>query len=244
LARIKLTLGYDGSRFNGFQIQKESPKLKTVAGTITKALRKINIDTTLVGSGRTDSGVHAVAQVAHLDVPAYWEDIEKLKIKLNKMIEPHIYIKKIELVDESFHARFGAKKRLYRYILHKGTYNLFYEPYTLHVKNLDTKKLNIALKHFIGIHNFEYFRKRGSESKTDIREIFDAGAYEYKDFCIIYFYGSSFLRSQVRMMSDFALKVAQDKLSLAELQEQLQKEKKHSTSLVKPNGLYLAKIYY
>lgn len=244
MSKVKITLSYDGSRFSGFQIQRNDHKIVTVAGHITKALEKINIDSILTGSGRTDAGVHAMAQVAHCKIPSYWSDYEKLKNKLNYMLAPSVYIKKIEAAPESFNSRFSAYKRLYRYVLYTGTYNPFYAQHALHVENLDTKKLNIILKKFIGIHDFKYFKKTGSTTQTDVREIFKAGAYEYKNFTIIYFLGNSFLRSQVRMMNNFALKVMNEQLSSEQLEEQLHTVKKHNTSLVPPVGLYLAKIYY
>jgi tRNA pseudouridine38-40 synthase len=160
------------------------------------------------------------------------------------MLLPHIYIKKLELVDDSFHARFSAKKRYYRYILYKGSYNPFFAKYALHVKSIDTQKLDKIIKHFIGSHNFEYFRKNGSENKSDVREIFDAGAYDHQNFTVVYFYGNSFLRSQVRMMCDFSLQVMQGKYNIKELQEQLERKQKHATSLSPASGLYLSKIYY
>lgn len=241
---LKVTLSYDGSKFSGFQIQKNNKKLKTVAGLLTKALKKLNIQSNIVGSGRTDSGVHATSQVLHFEIPDFWNDLDKLKNKLNHMISPSIYIKKIEYADESFHARFSAKKRLYRYALYDGDYQPFYAPYALHVKNLNTVKLNNILKNFIGIYDFGYFKKTGSDTNSDIREIFGAGAYDYKGLTIIYFKGNSFLRSQVRMMSDFALKVMEDKLTLNQLEDQLYLRQKHSTAIIPSSGLYLSKVYY
>jgi len=242
--QIKITLSYDGSKFNGFQIQNNAQKVTTVAGVLTKALKNINIDTNIIGSGRTDTGVHATAQVLHCEIPEFWSDLKKLKEELNRTITPSIYIKKLESISEDFHARFSAKKRLYRYALYSGKYQPFLSDYALHVKSIDTKKLNSILKNFIGTHNFKNFKKQGSDTNSDIREIFKAGAYTHNNMTIIYFLGNSFLRSQVRMMSDFALGVMNDKLTCKQLNEQLNNTKKHSTGVIISNGLYLAKIYY
>ena len=242
--QIKITLSYDGSKFNGFQIQNNAQKVTTVAGVLTKALKNINIDTNIIGSGRTDTGVHATAQVLHCEIPEFWSDLKKLKEELNRTITPSIYIKKLESISEDFHARFSAKKRLYRYALYSGKYQPFLSDYALHVKSIDTKKLNSILKNFIGTHNFKNFKKQGSDTNSDIREIFKAGAYTHNNMTIIYFLGNSFLRSQVRMMSDFALGVMNDKLTCKQLNEQLNNTKKHSTGVITSNGLYLAKIYY
>jgi len=242
--KVKITLSYDGSVFNGFQIQNNEQKVVTVAGKLTKTLKRLNINTTLIGSGRTDTGVHATAQVLHCELPKFWSDLSRLKDELNRMVSPSIYIKNIELVDSEFHARFSAKKRLYRYVLYSGEYQPFLSNYALHVKSIDVKKLDLILNNFIGIHDFKYFKKLGSDTSSDTREIFKAGAYKHNNMCIIYFLGNSFLRSQVRMMCHFALEVMHNKLTCKELKEQLNSDIKHSTGVIPSSGLYLAKIYY
>lgn len=242
--RVKIILSYDGSKFNGFQIQNNKQKVTTIAGELTKAFRKLNIATNLVGSGRTDTGVHASFQVVHCEIPQFWSDLGKLTKELNKQISPHIYIKKIDMVNEDFHARFSAKKRLYRYALYEGAYQPFLSDYALHVKSIDTKKLNTILKNFIGTHDFSNFKKEGSQTNSNIREIFKAGAYNYNGMTIIYFLGNSFLRSQVRIMSSFTLDIMTDKLTCKQLNEQLKGFKKHSTGVIPSNGLYLSRVYY
>jgi len=242
--KVKITISYDGSMFNGFQIQNNKQKVITVAGVITRELKNLNINTTLVGSGRTDTGVHATSQVIHFEIPEFWSNITKLKDELNRLIKPYIYIKKIETVDKNFHARFSAKKRLYRYALYSGEYQPFLSNYALHVDNIDIKKLDSIVKYFIGIHNFKNFKKQGSQTSSDIREIFKAGVYKYKGITIIYFLGNSFLRSQIRMMCSLALEVMNNKLTSTQLKEQLNEDKKHSTKVMPSNGLYLTKIFY
>ena len=242
--RIKITISYDGSKFNGFQIQNNAQKVTTVAGVITKVLKNLNIDTILTGSGRTDTGVHATAQVIHCEIPEFWSDLTRLKEELNRILAPNIYIKNIESVSEDFHARFSAKKRLYRYAIYSGEYQPFLSNYALHVKNIETQRLDFILKNFIGTHDFKNFKKQGSDTNSDVREIFKAGAYTHKSITIIYFLGNSFLRSQVRMMCSFALKVMNEKLTCEQLNEQLKNKEKHSTGVIPSSGLYLAKIYY
>jgi len=242
--RIKITISYDGSKFNGFQIQNNKQRVTTIAGVLTKALKKLNIKTILVGSGRTDTGVHATSQVIHCEIPKFWSDLSKLKIELNRMINPSIHIKIIEPINDEFHARFSAKKRLYRYFIYSGEYQPFLSNYALHVKSIDIKKLDSILKNFIGIHDFKNFKKQGSDTSSDVRKIFKAGAYTHNNTTIIYFLGNSFLRSQVRMMSNFALEVMKETLTCKQLKEQLTQNIKHSTGVIPSNGLYLAKIFY
>lgn len=242
--RIKATVSYDGSKFYGFQIQNKSSHA-TVAGRLQKALEKLNITTKIVGSGRTDRGVHATSQVVHFEVPSLWEKkLTTLHKALNKNIHPHMHIKILTKAEDTFHARFSATKRLYRYILYAGEFNPFLAPYALHVKPLDLEKLNLVLKSFEGEFDFSYFKKEGSVTHTNTRTIFKTSAYKHKDFYVITFLGNAFLRSQVRMMVSFALKVLDGKLSENDLATQLTCKKISSTSLVDSSGLYLAKIYY
>lgn len=243
--RVKITLSYDGSAFIGFQIQKDETKAsQSVAGTITRALKHINIDATVVGSGRTDTGVHAMHQVLHIDLPPFWNDLEKLQSHLNGFLAPYIFIQNITPIDSSFHARFDAKKRLYRYMLYDGAYQPFLANYALHVKTLDVMKLNEYAQIFVGFHNFEYFKKLGGGATKDERTIFKAGAYRYKNLIIIYFLGDAFLRSQVRMMCGSLLKVCHNELSLDDLIEQRERRMKVSTTLIPACGLYLSKVFY
>jgi len=243
--RVKITLSYDGSAFVGFQIQKNETKTcQSVAGAITRALRRVNIDATVVGSGRTDTGVHATHQVLHIDLPVFWNDLEKLQSHLNGFLAPYIFIQSIIPVDASFHARFNAKKRLYRYILYDGAYQPFLANYALHVKALNVMKLNEYAQVFVGFHNFEYFKKLGGGTTKDERTIFKAGAYRYKNLIIIYFLGDAFLRSQVRMMCGSLLKVCHNELSLDDLIAQRERKMKVSTTLIPACGLYLSKVFY
>ncbi len=240
---VKAIISYDGSRFHGFQVQTKS-RVKTVSSEIIRALNKLNIDSKIIGSGRTDKGVHATFQVISFQVPKFFYDLERLKNSLNKIVSPHIFIKSIKEVDESFHARFDAKKRVYRYLIYSNEFSPFLYNYALFVKNLNPVDLDSALKIFIGRHNFKNFKKEGSPTSSDIRTISKAGLYKYRNFFIIYFEADGFLRSQVRMMADFALKVSFKELSLKNLEEQLECQKVHSRELVAPNGLYLSKVHY
>ncbi len=240
--RVKITLSYDGSRFAGFQIQKEMKN--TVSGQIKNSLKSVGIVNNFIASGRTDKGVHATNQILHIDLPSFWTDLKKLKNILNQSLLPHIYIKKIEKIHDSFHARFDAKKRVYRYIISSSTPTVFLTPYVTYVEKINPFLIKEAIKEFEGIYDFEYFKKNGSDTKNYTREIYKTNFYRYKEFFIFYFEGSGFLRSQIRMMVDFLFKISEEKLSKNELKLQLQKKKVFSTSLAPPQGLYLSKIKY
>lgn len=243
--RVKATIAYDGSVFNGFQIQKHELKYKkSIAGFITKELKELNIMTTIIGSGRTDVNVHATHQVIHFDIPSFWSDVEKLRLSLNERIKPHVFIHKTELVDDTFHARFDAKKRLYRYILYHGAYQPIFANYALHVEHLDVCLINECAKVFLGKHNFAFFKKSDGGKTKEEREIFKAGAYSYNNFTIIYFLGDAFLRSQIRLMCGFLLKISNKELTIDDLKKQLTRQDRVSTATIPACGLYLSRVYY
>lgn len=240
--RVKITLEYDGSKFQGYQYQKETTN--TIANNLQNALKTLNINDFPTASGRTDKGVHALGQVIHLDLPPYWNDLEKLKFSLNKILFPSINIKKIEQTHKNFHARYDAKSRVYRYIISTKKPSVFLMPYITFLDKIDTNRIKNSIKLFEGRHDFEYFKKCGSDTKNYIREIYKADFYIYKDLCVFYFEANGFLRSQIRMMVSFLLQISDEKLSKNELKLQLEKKDIFSTSLAPPNGLYLAKVKY
>jgi tRNA pseudouridine38-40 synthase len=239
--KIKITLSYDGTMFNGSQIQPDFP---TIHSKLLEVLTLINIKTTLNFSGRTDKGVHAFKQVVSCDVPTYWKDIQKLQEVLNRQLPHSIQIRNIQKENDDFHARFSAKKREYRYLITSKKLSPFTSNYITYYDKINIKKIDEACKLFIGIHDFELFSKKGSDPHSTVREIFAINFYKYKDIYILNFKANSYLRSQIRMIVDFIMKISSGKLGLTDLKEQLNKKKLISWTLAPSNGLYLSKIHY
>ena len=238
---LKFTLAYDGSLFQGSQKQ---PNGLTVEDKLLKAFKKINIETNIVLSGRTDKEVHATGQVFNCIVPDYWEDFFKLKEVLNKNLPSSIKISKISEVNEDFHSRFHAKKRVYRYLITTKPTTPFNDKFITYVKDIDKELLQEAIKEFIGIYDFKYFHKTGSDKELTKREIFDTKFYKYKDIYVFQFTANSYLRSQIRLMVGFLLAINNKKLTIEDLKKQLNLEKNIFKTPAKANGLYLAKIKY
>ena len=232
---------YDGSAFSGFQKQKSTRH--TVTYVIEKALRSVQIHSDIVGSGRTDAGVHATGQVIHFELPYFWKDLEKLKVALNQKLT-EVRFKHICPVADDFHARFSAKKRLYRYVFKTSTVSIFEQKYVSFYETFNTEKLKNALHCFEGEHDFCHFRKTGSLTHTTSRIIYRTAYVQRGKYHYLYFQANGFLRSQVRMMVDAAMLHARGELTLLQIEEQLKGEKKHSTSLAPPEGLYLARVTY
>ncbi|MDM5271162.1 tRNA pseudouridine(38-40) synthase TruA [Sulfurovum sp. zt1-1] len=239
--RVKAVITYDGSAFFGFQRQKSTKE--TVTSDIEHALKSLKIDSEITGSGRTDRGVHATGQVIHFDLPSYWNNLEKLKLSLNRKLNA-IAIKHIAKVDDDFHARFSAKKRLYRYVFKTQPPSVFEKNYISYYDQFDKTVLQKALNCFIGQHDFKYFHKTGSDTHTTVRTIYQAKYREKDNYHFIYFEANGFLRSQVRMMIESAMQCAKGEMQLSQLQEQLAGIKKYNHRLAPPEGLYLARILY
>jgi len=214
-----------------------------VQDKIEFALKKLNIDSNINYSGRTDTGVHALNQSIDFLIPSFWNNLEQLKTSLNKIVSPYIFIKRINFVNINFHSRFLATARSYRYII-TNKYTPFLNDYTFYKKELNIQIMQKAVKLFIGKHDFEYFHKKGSNPNSFTREIYNAYIINYKNYAIIKFIGNGFLRSQVRMMTQFLIDISDKKLSIENLENQLEKKEKSSTKLIIPNGLYFERVYY
>jgi tRNA pseudouridine38-40 synthase len=241
LRRVKAVIAYDGTSFRGFQKQKETKN--TITTAIEEALISVGINSPINGSGRTDAGVHASGQVIDFELPPFWEDLKRLQETLNRKLES-ISFKHISSVSNSFHARFSAKKRLYRYIFKTSPISVFERKYISYYPKFNEKLLEKSLKLFEGEHDFSNFLKSGTLTHTNIRYIYRAYHKKINGYHIIYFEANGFLRSQVRMMVEFAMGVALERLTVEEQLEQLELKRKHSSKLAPPNGLYLARIIY
>jgi tRNA pseudouridine38-40 synthase len=239
--RVKAIVSYDGGYFKGFQRQKSTKD--TVTTHIEESLKALNIKSEIRGSGRTDAKVHASGQVIDFEIPHYWSDTQKLQRELNRKLKK-IYIKHISIVDDSFHSRFYAKRRVYRYIFKTTKPSIFEENYISYYPPFDKYALSNALKLFEGVHNFEYFQKSGSVVDTTTKEIYSTRYIQREDYHYIYFEANGFLRSQVRMMVDALMLSVNKTITISQLQEQIDHRVKHTQTLAPPEGLYLARVIY
>jgi len=235
--RVALTLEYNGTHFLGSQIQTQTSN--TIFGNVEKVLSQLGISSKIIASGRTDKGVHATGQVCHMDLPPFWDDLSKLKRVSNKMLPHAIKIKKIWHVNDDFHARYDAKKRVYRYIIKKGASNPFEDDFVTFLEQFDFKKIQQNIKLFIGEHNFKYFMKTGSDIKTTTRVIYKAFAYKHNGYIVLNFEANGFLRSQIRLMVGTVLKLESN-----QIKKQLNCEENYKIKPAPSNGLYLAKIKF
>jgi tRNA pseudouridine38-40 synthase len=242
MRRVKAVLAYDGSAFEGFQRQTRTAN--TVQGAVERALESLGIPGGIVGSGRTDAGVHATGQVIHFDLPEHWElqPLEKLRTHLNRRFDA-IRFKHLVRVPDDFHARYDARERIYRYIFRPEP-SLFERRYVARLDAGEWDRLQEALSCFVGTHDFGYFLKTGSETAHNRRTVTRAYALRRGKYGFIYFHADGFLRAQVRMMVHAAAAVGRGELSREDLRRQIGLEKRFTTKLSPPEGLYLARVLY
>lgn len=246
MKKIVAKIAYDGGVFSGFARQRRKD-IMSVSERIEIALRSMGIDDEIIASGRTDKGVHSTGQMISFHIDERMQ-ISKIKSLLNEKLYPHIMVKNIFEVDDSFQVRFDAKARGYRYIFCDEYLDPFVSRYISMEKYGQKELIQEALNLFLGRHCFSYFKKKGSDTKTDDREIYKAKIYQHKIFSknchIIYLEANGFLRSQVRLIIGGVLAYSRGEVSLDELSLQLRCEKYFYTKPVSANGLYLVRVIY
>ncbi len=242
MKNYKLKIQYDGTKYSGWQFQNNSI---SVQQTITEALEvltkeKIN----LIGSGRTDSGVHALGQVANFRTQNEI-DIYRFKHSLNSMLPFDISVTKMEEVDVDFHARFDAKKRSYFYLISK-TKSPFYKNYSYFYHNkIDIDKLNQFSKILIGEKDFTSFSKKNAEQDNKICNIYNAHWRQKGDLTFFYIQANRFLHGMVRAITGTLLKAQDEEKPETLLNEIIElKNRECAFESVPAQGLFLYKVDY
>ena len=199
--RYQILIEYVGTSFIGWQIQKKG---KTIQGVIQKNISKlIKEKITINGSGRTDTGVHAIEQSAHFECTNRIQDLKKFLNSINYFLNKHeIAILKIKKRNLNFHARFSAKERVYKYVI----YNQFTKPIIKNkrgwfvIKKLDLDSMRRGAKKLVGTKDFSTFRASGCNAKSPIRLMKSIKIKKLKNKIEFEFRSKSFLKQQVRSM--------------------------------------------
>lgn len=245
--RYLMTFSYDGSKYQGYQKQ---PKGKTIQNELEKALQKIagNKPIKIHASGRTDTGVHALNQKAHFDFENKIEE-NKLRHSLNSLLPKDIYVKKIEIVNDSFHARFDVRAKEYIYELNMGEYNPIEKDYVCQWnKKLDVIEMERALKYLEGKHDFKSFIKADDEKEDYVRTIVQTNLIrdpKNVNHITFIFVGTGFLRYQVRNMVGTLIEIGEQKRKSEDIMELLEVKDRTKAGITAPAcGLYLKDVYY
>ena len=240
--RYKIIIQYDGSNFLGFQSQKDP---NTVQSNIEKSISFLNDnkEIKIIGASRTDSGVHALGQVAHFDLNTDLDN-ESIKNAINARLPYEIRIVSVENVSENFHSRYDANKKEYIYQCTLDSSPLLKSNYWF-VENVDIDILNDISNFFCGKHNFLSFSKFNPEKENTMCKIF-VSKWILEDEKLSYIVeGDRFLHHMVRYLVGTMIKCAQNKINKDDFKVFLDKPIKDAKVFKAPgNGLILNKIYY
>ncbi len=243
--RYKITFSYDGSNYLGYQ---EQPKLRTIQEQLNKALYEINNKqkTTVTSSGRTDKGVHALGQTAHIDLNINITPY-KLKRAMNTLLPSDIHIIKTEEVNNEFHARYDTKYKTYKYLINTGEYNPINKNYQYqHNHKLNIKDMKKAIKYLKGTHDYRAFVTENVDKDNCVRTITKAKINKInKEEYEIVFTGTGFMKYQVRNMVGILLKVGTNKIKYNQVKEILESKTRGKYGSCAPaEGLYLVEVGY
>ena len=242
--RILLTIEYDGTDYCGWQIQ---PNGKTVEEEIETALFRLTGEKiSVTGSGRTDSGVHAAGQAAHFDTQSKIPS-ERFSYALNSLLPKDIRIVSSVEVPQTFHARFSAKKKTYRYSMYvSNTEKPLKERYAAEIYPLpDIEKMKNICGLLIGEHDFKCFSASGSEVKSTIRTVYSAEITSNGEDIAFIVSGNGFLYNMVRIMAGTLLSAGYGKLSEADILTALTSgDRTKAGKTMEAKGLCLMKVEY
>jgi len=245
MQRYKIKVEYEGTPFVGWQFQKNGQSIQEV---LQKAIFNFSGEKVIVtGAGRTDSGVHALAQVAHFNL--------KKKIKRKSLLpainqnigDKPVTVLKINKTSKKFHARFDAKKRTYQYIIiNRQSPLALQKNKAWHIrKKLDVKAMKKGVKLLLGTHDFSTFRASSCGAKSPIKTMEKISVNKTKEKIILKFISKSFLQQQVRSMVGCIKYLGEGKWKLDDFKKSFKSKSRPKCAPPAPAcGLYLAKIKY
>lgn len=244
MTRIVLGIEYDGSGFSGWQWQTQQ---RSVQQVLERALSKVaDHKITVQCAGRTDTGVHALEQVAHFDAKI-GRELHAWKLGGNSNLPDDIRITWVKQAVGDFHARYSAIARFYRYVILNRPIKsaLLRNQVTWRPSPLDADKMHQAAQHLIGKHDFSTFRAQGCQSKSPCREIYFIDVYRDGDKVIMDISANAFLHHMVRNIAGVLMDIGAGKQQMNWTQELLEvKSRKLGGVTAPPDGLYLGAVYY
>ncbi len=245
MPRYRISVEYDGTQFVGWQVQDNGPSIQ---GALQEALFALTGESVSVnGAGRTDAGVHALAQVAHFDLSREWAS-DRLRDGLNAHLREHaIAVLMADAVSEDFHARFSAIRRTYLYRIVNRRPKLALEDrraWRVPV-SLDSDTMHVAAQNLVGQHDFTTFRASECQAETPVKTLDFISVSRQADVIEVITYARSFLHNQVRSIVGSLKLVGEGKWRADDLAIALQARDRTACGPVAPaHGLYLARVDY
>jgi tRNA pseudouridine38-40 synthase len=246
MRNLKLTIEYDGTNYCGWQVQKISKK-KSIQETIEKSLQKILQEKSrLIAQGRTDAGVHAEAQVANFKTKSNIS-IEKIQKALNGLLPQDIKIIRIEEKPLSFHSRFDARYKVYRYTILNRPYpsaflrnTAYFYPYPLNIKLIQKEA-----RCLLGRHNFKALQGSGEREKHTVRTIKRIYLVKDRDLIYTYIMANGFLKNMARNIVGTLIEIGRERLGPGSLKKILLSQNRKLAGPTAPaKGLCLVKVVY
>lgn len=240
--RYFIDISYKGTNYHGWQFQKNAHSLQA---EIENALSKLlGVATPIVGSGRTDAGVHAIQQIAHFDTSSPI-DTELLAFKLNRFFSLDIAINSIVEVKPDAHARFDANERAYQYFIHQHKNPFKQQASYYFPRELNVEEMNKAASLLVGTHDFESFSRVKTEVNNFLCSIKEAKWQLENDSLVFHVTANRFLRGMIRALVGTLIEVGLGKLSVEDFVKVIEKrDRKAAGSAVPAMGLYLSKVAY
>jgi tRNA pseudouridine38-40 synthase len=244
--RYQVLIEYVGTNFIGWQIQPKGMSIQKLTQIKISNLLKQKIN--LIGSGRTDAGVHAIGQSAHFDCKKKIENLDNFLKSLNYFLNNQlISIIKIKKRNLNFHARFSAKQRIYRYVIFNRVSKPSIEKDRVwHIrKKLDLKLMKRGAKKLLGVHDFSTFRSSNCSAKSPIKTITSIKIKVIKNRIEIIFKSKSFLQQQIRSMVGCLKYLGETKWDLKKFEKIFKSKKRILCAPPAPaHGLFLEKVIY
>lgn len=241
----RLTLCYDGSRYNGWQ--KQGNTKNTIQEKLETLLtRLLDEEIEVAGSGRTDAGVHAMGQVVSFH-SAQHHDPAWLLGEMRRYLPDDIGAMELTVASPRFHARLNATGKTYVYrIWNSDAPNVFERKYMYTMPDtLDISAMEAAAAHLIGTHNFMSFCANKRMKKSTVRTIYDIVFEETEEKLVLHFYGNGFLYQMVRILTGTLIEVGEGKRKASEMETILQAESREAAGFTAPSrGLFLREVYY
>lgn len=245
MKNFKLTIQYDGRRYKGWQRLGKGEN--TIQGRIEQVISEMaSRPVEIIGASRTDAGVHALGQVANVKLP---EDFHETKLAnvLNHQLPPDISILSVDLVPDSFHARFDAKEKTYLYrIWNNHRSHPFMRRYSMHVRKiLDIDEMRKAAIHFLGEHDFTAYSNSRVHKKKTVRTVYALDIEPKDGFIDIRIRGNGFLYNMVRKIVGTLIEIGMGEKKADEVPSIiLSRDRALTGRMAEPQGLYLEKIGY